>query len=62
MPKPRSRNRAYTCLIRSMRTLRFVLIAHAGRPARIGGRHALRLSHNSATEQLYAKGAQAQGA
>jgi len=53
-PKPRSRKRTYTYLIRSMRTLRFVLVARAGRLTRIGGRHVLRLSHNPATEALYA--------
>ncbi len=37
-----------------MRTLRFLLIARAGRLTRIGGRHVLRLSHNLATESLYA--------
>ncbi len=34
-PKPGSRKRTYTYLIRSMRTLRFLLIARAGRLARI---------------------------
>ncbi|MCI0459621.1 MAG: IS1380 family transposase [Gemmataceae bacterium] len=53
-PKPRSRKRTYTYLIRSMRTLRFLLVARAGRLNRIGGRHVLRLSHNPATEALYA--------
>ncbi len=53
-PKPRSRKRTYTYLIRSMRTLRFLLITRAGRLTRIGGRHVLRLSHNPATEALYA--------
>jgi hypothetical protein len=53
-PKPRSRKRTSTYLIRSMRTLRFLLIARAGRLTRIGGRHVLRLSHNPATETLYA--------
>jgi hypothetical protein len=53
-PKPRSRKRTYAYLIRSMRTLRFLLIVRAGRLARIGGRHVLRLSHNPATEALYA--------
>jgi hypothetical protein len=53
-PKPRSRKRTYTYLIRSMRTGRFLLIARAGRLARIGGRHVLRLAHNPATETLYA--------
>jgi hypothetical protein len=53
-PKPRSRKRTYAYLIRSMRTLRFLLIVRAGRLARIGGRHVLRLSHNPATQALYA--------
>lgn len=53
-PKPRSRKRTYAYLIRSMRTLRFLLISRAGRLARIGGRHVLRLSQNPATEALYA--------
>ena len=53
-PKPRSRKRTYAYLIRSMRTLRFLLIVRAGRLARISGRHVLRLSHNPATEALYA--------
>jgi hypothetical protein len=54
VPKPRSRKRTYTYLIRSMRTLRFLLVTRAGRLTRIGGRHVLRLSHNPATEALYA--------
>ena len=53
-PKPRSRTRTYAYLIRSMRTLRFLLVTRAGRLSRIGGRHVLRLSHNPATEALYA--------
>jgi len=53
-PKPRSRKRTYAYLIRSMRTLRFLLVVRAGRLARIGGRHVLRLSNNPATEALYA--------
>src|SRR5437667_12430364 len=44
-PKPRSRKRRYTYLIRSMRTLRFLLITRAGRLTRIGDRHVLRPSH-----------------
>src|SRR5215468_3786366 len=54
-PKPRSRKRTYTYLIRSMRTLRFLLVTRAGRLARIRGRHVLRLAHNPATEALYAQ-------
>src|SRR5712692_3024836 len=54
VPKPRSRKRTYTYLIRSMRTLRFLLVTRAGRLTRMGGRHVLRLSHNPATEALYA--------
>ena len=37
-PKRRSRKRTYAFLFRSMRTLRFLLIARAGRVVRIGGR------------------------
>jgi hypothetical protein len=54
-PKPRSRKRTYTYLIRSMRTLRFLVVTRAGRLTRIGGRHVLRLAHNPATEALYAQ-------
>lgn len=32
----------------------FLLVTRAGRLARIGGRHVLRLAHNPATEALYA--------
>jgi hypothetical protein len=38
-----------------MRTLRFVLVARAGRLTRIGGRQILRLAQNPATEALYAR-------
>lgn len=54
-PKRRSRKRTYAYLLRSMRTLRFLLIARAGRLARIGGRRVLRLSHNPAIEDLYSR-------
>ncbi len=54
-PKPRSRKRTYAYVLRSMRTLRFLLIARAGRLTRIDGRNVLRLVANPATEQLYAK-------
>jgi len=54
-PKPRSRKRTYTYLFRSMRTLRFLLIARAGRLTRIAGRNVLRLTRNPATEALYAR-------
>jgi hypothetical protein len=53
-PKARSRKRTYAYRLRSMRTLRFLLVARAGRLARIGGRNVLRLTHNPATERLYA--------
>jgi hypothetical protein len=36
-----------------MRTLRFLLIARAGRLTRIDGRQVLRLARNASTEQLY---------
>ena len=55
VPNPRSRKRTYTYLIRSMRTLRFLLVTRAGRLTRIRGRHVLWLAHNPATEALYAK-------
>jgi hypothetical protein len=52
-PKPRTRKRTYAYAFRSMRTLRFLLIARAGRLARIGGRQVLRLTYNPATQTLY---------
>ena len=52
-PTPRSRKRTYSSLLRSMRTLRFLVIARAGRVARIGGRNVLRLGKNPATQLLY---------
>ncbi|MFQ5947188.1 MAG: IS1380 family transposase [Anaerolineae bacterium] len=51
--KPRSRKRTYAYALRSMRTLRFLLIVRAGRLARIGGRQVLRLTWNPATQALY---------
>lgn len=60
--KPRSRKRTYAFAFRSMRTLRFLLIARAGRLARIDGRQVLRLTHNPATEALYDRVAHALGA
>jgi hypothetical protein len=54
-PKRRSRKRTYAYLFRSMRTLRFQIIARAGRVARIGGRTRLRLTQNPAVQQLYAR-------
>jgi hypothetical protein len=50
-PRPRKRTARYRLL--TMKTLRFLLIARAGRLARIGGRRVLRLTANPATEQLY---------
>ena len=52
-PTPRSRKRTYFYLLRSMRTLRFLVIARAGRVARIGGVNVLRLGKNLATQLLY---------
>jgi len=52
-PKPRSRKRTYSYLLRSMRTLRSLVIARAGRVARIGGRNVLRLCKNPATQLHY---------
>jgi hypothetical protein len=36
-----------------MRTLRFLILARAGRITRIGGRTRLRLTHNPGIQQLY---------
>jgi len=47
--------RTYAYVVRSMRTLRFLLIARAGCVTRIGGRQVLRLAKNPATEALYAR-------
>jgi hypothetical protein len=52
-PKPRSRKRTYAYALRRMRTLRFLLIARAGRVARIGGRQVLRMTKNPVTQALY---------
>jgi hypothetical protein len=54
-PRSRSRKRTYAYVLRSMRTLRFLLITRAGRLARIRGRNVLRLAQNPATEALYAR-------
>jgi hypothetical protein len=54
-PRRRSRKRTYAYVVRSMRTLRFLLITRAGRLTRIGGRHVLRLAQNPATEALYTR-------
>lgn len=58
-PKARSRKRTYAYPVRSMRTVRFLLIARAGRLTRIGGRNALRLTQNPAVEKRYAKASHA---
>jgi hypothetical protein len=52
-PKRRSRKRTYTYLFRSLRTVRFLVIARAGRVTRIGGRNVLRLAQNRSVQQLY---------
>jgi len=52
-PKRRSRKRTYAFLFRSMRTLRFLVIARAGRLTRIGGRARLRLAQNASVQRLY---------
>jgi hypothetical protein len=52
-PKPRSRKRTYAFLFRSLRTLRFLVIARAGRITRIGGCTRLRLTQNPSVEHLY---------
>jgi hypothetical protein len=52
-PKRRSRKRTYAYLFRSMRTLRFLVIARVGRVTQIGGRSVLRLAQNPSVQQLY---------
>jgi Transposase DDE domain group 1 len=54
-PRRRSRKRTYAYVLRSMRTLRFLLITRSGRLTRIGGRNVLRLAQNPATETRYAR-------
>jgi hypothetical protein len=54
-PRRRSPKRTYTSVLRSMRTLRFLVITRAGRLTRIGGRNVLRLAQNSVTEALHAR-------
>jgi len=54
-PRRRSRKRTYSYVLRSMRTLRFLVVARAGRLTRIGGRNVLRLAPNPATQALYAR-------
>jgi hypothetical protein len=51
--KPRSAKRTYSYVVRSLRTLRFLLIARAGRLCRPDGRQVLRLSANADTRRLY---------
>jgi len=51
--KPPSRKRTASYLIRSVRTIRFLIINRAGRLARINGRQVLRLAENPATQHLY---------
>jgi hypothetical protein len=52
-PKPRSRKRTACYLLQNMRTLRFLMIARAGRLYRPAGRSVLRLNANPATQTLY---------
>jgi hypothetical protein len=51
--KPRSLKRTASYHLLTMKTLRFLLIARAGRLARLGGRRVLRLTANGATQTLY---------
>ena len=53
LPKTRTLKRTFVHRILSLRTLRFVLIARAGRIARIRGRHVLRLRDNPTTRDVY---------
>ncbi|MFQ5924030.1 MAG: IS1380 family transposase [Anaerolineales bacterium] len=51
--KPRSPKRTYAHLLHSVRTLRFLIIAKAGRLVRCGGRNVLRMSSSTATQRLF---------
>jgi hypothetical protein len=53
LPKTRTLKRTFVHRILSLRTVRFLLIARAGRLARIRGRQVLRLTDNPATRDLY---------
>jgi hypothetical protein len=53
--KPRTRKRTFAYRLRSMRTVRFLLVARAGRVARLAGRNVLRLTRNPDIEKLYAR-------
>ena len=57
LPRPLARP-TYTHLFRSMRTLRFLLVARAGHLTPIDGRHVLRLTLNPATHRVYEQIAQ----
>lgn len=60
-PKGRSRKRTYAYTLHSIRTLRFLLIARAGRLACISGRQVLRITWNPATQALFDRVAHALG-
>ena len=51
--KNRSRKRTFLYFLHSVRTLRFLFIAKAGRLTRTGGRASLRLSEDLPTQKLY---------
>lgn len=53
LPKVRTLKRTFTYRLLSLRTVRFLLVARAGRIARIRGCQVLRLTENPATKQLY---------
>jgi hypothetical protein len=53
LPKTRTLKRTFVHRILSLRTVRLLLIARAGRLARIRGRQVLRLTDNPATRDLY---------
>ena len=57
-PQRRGRKRTFSFQLRSKRTLRFLLIANAGRLTRIAGPKVLRLAHSPPTQQLYERIAQ----
>ena len=53
-PRPRTRKRTASFLLRSIKTLRFEWLVKAARLIRPGGRTVLRLARNKATQAAYA--------
>ena len=54
-PKPRTRKRTASFLLRSIKSLRFEWLVKAARLIKPGGRLVLRLARNAATQAAYAE-------